>query len=52
MLENHGNTLKIWLFGQSTEHNKATLSFENLENATNFEDWGLTLVACKKKLYG
>ena len=51
MLKNHWNTLNICLFGQTT---KQTLSkFEpwrywNLENKSNFEGWGLTLVAYKK----
>ena len=26
------------------------MSPENLENTSNFEDWGLTLVACIKKI--
>ena len=35
------------LFGHTTKH----LSPENLENISNFEGWGLTLIAYFKKVY-
>ena len=47
MLTNHWNTLKICLFGQTTKQ-LLSLSSENLENISNFEGWGLTLVTYKK----
>ena len=47
-LKNHWNTLKICLFGQTTKQRQTILNPEILENTSNFEGWGLTLVAYKK----
>ena len=49
MLKNHCNTLKICLFGQTTKQPFSIFEPRNQENTSNFEDWGLTLVAYIKK---
>ena len=49
MVVNRWNSLHICLFGQTQiTKQRATLSPENLENKSNFDSWGLTLVAYKK----
>ena len=45
MLKNYKKQIKICLFGQTTKQLLATLSPENLENISNFEGLGLTLVS-------
>ena len=49
MFKNHWNAFHIYLFGQ-TQTTRQTLNPENLENKSNFEGWGLTLVAYKRVL--
>ena len=38
------------LLCQTTKQPLSNLRLKNLENISNFEDWGLTLVAYKKEV--
>ena len=48
MMENHWNIIKICLFGQNTEQQLNNFELWKSLNTSNFEGWGLTLVACEK----
>ena len=50
MLKIHWNTLKISLFSLTTKQLLSNLRPEILEYTSNFEGWGLTLVAYKKRV--
>ena len=49
--EKYWNTLKFLLFGQSTEQTLSNFELWKSWSTSNFESWGLTLVAYKK-VYG